>query len=74
MENLQIQVSRKNKEQRKLLKQVRKMKEGDEVKLHDYDVICFDKEFYLLINAREGIFEKHYNEIKEWIIYGGELD
>lgn len=73
MENFQIKLSRRTKEEKKLLKQVRKMKAGDELKLHDYDMICYDKEFYLLIGVG-GIFEKHYNEIKEWILYGGELD
>ena len=62
-----------NKEDKKLLKKVKKMSIGDEMKLHDYDIICYDKEFYLLINAHTGIFEKHYNEIKEWIINGGDL-
>ena len=62
-----------NKEERKLTKKVKKMKCGDEMKLHGYDMICYDKEFYLLINPT-GIYEKHYNEIKEWIIDGGDLD
>ena len=48
------------------------MKKGDEIKLHNYDIICYDTEFYLLINPN-GIFERHFNEIKEWIINGGEL-
>ena len=50
------------------------MREGDEIQLHGYDIICYDKEFYLLISASDGIIEKHFNEIKEWILYGGELD
>lgn len=62
-----------NKEGRKLLRKVKKMKCGDEMKLHGYDMICYDTQFYLLINPT-GIYEKHYNEIKEWIIDGGELD
>ena len=66
-------MAHKNKEQRKLLKQVKKMKKGDEMKLHGYDIICFDKEFYLIISA-DGILEKHYNEIKGWINDGGKLD
>ena len=49
------------------------MKKGDEMKLHGYDIICFDKEFYLIISA-DGILEKHYNEIKGWINDGGKLD
>ena len=69
-----VKLSRKNKEQKKLLKKVKKMKEGDEIQLHNYDVICYDKEFYLLISASDGIIEKHFDEIKEWILYGGELD
>ena len=48
------------------------MKKGDEIKLHNYDIICYDTVFYLLINPN-GIFERHFNEIKEWIINGGEL-
>ena len=67
-------VKRRSKEEKKLLRKVKKMKEGDEIHLHDYDIICYDNEFYLLINPCTGIFEKHYNEIKEWIIDGGELD
>ena len=62
-----------DKEDKKLLKKVKKMKCGDEVRLHGSDVICYDKEFYLIINS-DGIFEKHYNEIKDWVIQGGELD
>ena len=50
------------------------MKVGDEMKLHDYDIICCDKKFYLLINPITGIFEKHYNEIEDWIIQGGDLE
>ena len=65
---------RKSKNDKKLLKKVRKMKAGDEITLHGYDMICYDNEFYLLISASEGIREKHFNEIKEWIINGGELD
>lgn len=74
LEIVSVKLTRKNKEQRKLLKKVRKMKAGDEISLHNYDVLCCDEEFYLLINASDGIREKHYNEIKEWIINGGELD
>ena len=62
-----------DKEDKKLLRKVRKMKCGDEMKLHGYDMICYDSQFYILINPN-GIYEKHYNEIKEWIINGGELD
>lgn len=47
---------------------------GDEIKLHDYDIICCDKKFYLLINSQTGIFEKNYDEIKKWIIQGGDLE
>lgn len=65
---------KRSKDEKRLLKKVRKMKAGDEITLHGYDIICFDKEFYLLISATEGIREKHYNEIKEWVIQGGELD
>ena len=74
LEIISVKLARKNKEQKKLLKRVKKMKAGDEIELHGYDVICYDKEFYLLINPSEGIREKHYNEIKEWVIQGGELD
>lgn len=63
-----------NKEDKKLLKKVKKMGVGDEIRLHDYDIICYDKEFYLLINACTGIFEKHFNEIKDWLIDGGDLE
>lgn len=63
-----------NKEEKKQLKQIRKMKAGDEIELHGYMMICYDKEFYVLINPSEGIREKHFNEIKEWIIDGGLLD
>lgn len=73
-EIIQIKLTRKNKEQRKLLKKVRKMKAGEEITLHDYDILCCDDKFYLLISASDGIIEKHYNDIKEWIINGGELD
>ena len=62
-----------DKEDRKLLKKVKKMKCGDEMRLHGSDVICYDKEFYLIINI-DGIFEKHYNEIKDWVIGNGGLD
>lgn len=62
-----------NREDRKLLRKVKKMRYGDEMKLHGYDIICYDSQFYLLINPM-GIHEKHYNEIKDWIINGGELD
>ena len=74
LEIVSVKLTRMNKEQKKLLKKVRKMKAGDEMTLHDYDIICYDKESYLLINATDGIIEKHYNQIKEWIINGGELD
>lgn len=74
MEIISVKLTRKNKEQKKLLRMVRKMKAGDEITLHGHDIICYDKEFYLLISAVDGIREKHYNEIKEWIINGGELD
>ena len=70
----QIKLTKRNKEQKKLLKKVKKMKEGDEIRLHNYDIICYDKEFYLLINPSIGILEKHFNEIEEWILNGGELD
>ena len=70
MEHCSIKV---NRQERKLIKKVKKMKCGDEMKLHGSDVICYDKEFYLIINPY-GIFEKHFNEIMEWIIDGGELD
>ena len=71
LEISQIKVDKKNK---KLLRKVKKMKAGEEMELHNYDIICYDKEFYLLINPQTGIHEKHYNEIKGWIINGGELD
>lgn len=49
------------------------MKCGDEIRLHGCDIICVDTQFYIIINAY-GIFEKHFNEIKDWVIKGGELD
>jgi len=63
-----------NKDEKKLLRKVRRMREGDEMELHGYDLICYDKGFYLIINPQTGIHEKHYDEIKEWIIDGGILD
>ena len=74
LEIVSVKLTRKNKEQKKLLKNVRKMKAGDEIVLHGHEILCCDKEFYLLISASDGIIEKHFNQIKEWIIYGGELD
>lgn len=44
------------------------------MQLHNYEIICVDSQFYLLIHQQYGIFEKHYNEIKDWIITGGELE
>ena len=67
-------VKKRTKDEKKLLKHVKKMKAGEELELHNYDIICYDKEFYLLINPQTGIHEKHYKEIEEWIIHGGELD
>lgn len=63
-----------DKESKKLLKNVRKMNVDDEMRLHGYDVICVEKQFYLLIHPVYGIFEKHYNEIKDWIVSGGEVE
>ena len=74
LEILSVKLSGKyNKEEKKLLKKIRKMKVGDDMKLHDYEIICIDPQFYILINPNTGIFEKHYNELIEWIINGGEL-
>ena len=49
------------------------MKVGDDMQLHDYEIICIDPQFYVLINASEGLFEKHYYEIVDWIITGENL-
>ena len=49
------------------------MKVGDDMQLHDYEIICIDPQFYVLINASEGLFEKHYHELVEWIITGENL-
>ena len=70
LENYLIKVDKKDK---KILKKVKKMKCGDEIRLNGYDVLCVDSQFYLIIN-QYGIFEKHFNEIKKWVIEGGELD
>lgn len=63
---------KRSKDEKRLLKKVRKMKCGDEIRLHGCDVICMDKQFYLIIH-QHGIFDKHYNEIKDWIIDGRDL-
>lgn len=74
LENLSVKLSRKyNKEEKKLLKKIRKMKVGDDMQLHDYEIICIDPQFYVLINATDGLFEKHYREIVDWIITGENL-
>lgn len=65
---------RRSKDEKRLLKKVKKMKCGDEMKLHDCDLLCVDKQFYLIIHKNYGIFEKHYKEIEDWIIYGRFLD
>lgn len=65
---------KRNKDEKKLIKKVKKMKAGEEICLNNYTVLCYDKEFYLLINPCDGIKEKHFNEIRDWIIDGGELD
>lgn len=67
-------MSKQSRKDKKLLKKIRKMKCGDELRIHDYDIVCVDEQFYLLIHPNNGIFEKHFNEISEWIIVGGELD
>lgn len=50
------------------------MKCGDEMKLHDCDLLCVDKQFYLIIHKNYGIFERYYKELEDWVINGGELD
>ena len=72
-EILSVKVNKQSKEEKRLLRKIRKMKAGDEMKLHGYDMICYDDLFYLLISPT-GIYEKHYNELKDWVIQGGELD
>ena len=73
LEILSVKLSRKySKEEKKLLKKIRKMKVGDDMQLHDYEIICIDPKFYILINSEYGIFEKHYNEIVDWVL-GGDL-
>lgn len=63
-----------SKEEKKLQKTIRKMKPGDEIRLHDFDIICHDDQFYLMIHPCLGIFEKAYAEIDEWIVEGGDLE
>ena len=66
---------KRSKDEKRLLKKVKKMKCGDEMKLHDCDLLCVDKQFYLIIHKNYGIFEKHYKEIEDWIVNGrGFLD
>ena len=74
LEILSVKLSRKySKEEKKLLKKIRKMKVGDDMQLHNYEIICIDPQFYVLINATDGLFEKHYYEIVDWIITGENL-
>lgn len=62
-------MSRKQtKEEKKLLRKIRKMEIGDDMKLKGYELICIDPKFYLLIHQEYGILEKHYNEIEDWIL------
>lgn len=61
---------KQSKEEKQLLRQIKKMKNGDEIQLNGYDILCIEEQFYLLIHPNEGIREKHYNEIKDWIITG----
>ena len=66
-------MSRKQtKEEKKLLRKIRKMEVGDDMRLKGYELICIDPKFYILINSEYGIFEKHYNEIVDWVL-GGDL-
>ena len=48
------------------------MEVGDDMRLKGYELICIDPKFYILINSEYGIFEKHYNEIVDWVL-GGDL-
>ena len=65
---------KRSKDEKRLLKRVKRMRCGDEMRLHDCDVLCVDKQFYLVIHKQYGIFEKHYKELEDWICDGRELD
>ena len=61
-----------SKNDKKLLKKIKKMGVGDEINLNGFNVLCVETHYYLLIHPNKGIFEKNLDEIKEWIVFGEE--
>lgn len=67
-------MKRGKKQNRKILKSIKKLDVGDSVNIGDYEIICIDDLSYLAIHQQKGIFDKSFKELEEWIVYGRELD
>lgn len=65
---------RLSKDDKRFLKSVRRMEIGDEVTVHGYDVLCVEDGFYLVIHPSEGIREKCFDELKDWLVTGVGLE
>lgn len=65
---------RGKKQKKKLLKQLKKLKVGDCCSINDYEIICIDKQVYTVVHQQEGIFDKTYKQLEDWIINGGTMD
>ena len=57
-----------SKTTKKLLKKIKRMNAGEDMMLNGFDVLCVEKECYILIHHSKGIFEKTFEEITDWVL------
>ena len=67
-------MKRGKKQNRKILKSIKRLGVGDSVNIGDYEIIRIDDNSYLAIHQQKGIFDKSFNDLKEWITNGREMD
>ena len=67
-------MNKKNKEIKKTIKQLKRLKNGESMNIKDFEVIGLeDDDFYIMIKDGK-IFDKHFIEIVKWLNGESELE
>lgn len=60
-------VSKKNKQIKKTIRELKRLKNGESMNINEFEVLSLDDDFYLLISSDGRIFDKHFVEVVGWL-------